>query len=50
VSGVLFVAFILWLVSLAVKSGKKPPMPTSKPYDEQEMLDEQDGRPLPPSQ
>lgn len=33
VSGVLFIALIFWLVSLAVKSGKKPPLPTTTPYD-----------------
>lgn len=33
VSGVLVVALIIWLVSLAVKSGKKAPMPTTTPYD-----------------
>ena len=35
VSGVLFIALVMWLVSLAVKSGKKLPTPTTTPYDEQ---------------
>ena len=43
VSGVLVVAGIVWLVSLAVKSGKKLPMPTTTPYDEQ--FDEHDAPP-----
>lgn len=43
VSGVLFIALVMWLVSLAVKSGKKLPLPTTKPYDEQ--FDEHDASP-----
>ena len=32
-SGILFLAVLMWLISRAVKSGKKAPLPTTNPYD-----------------
>jgi len=36
ISGVLTVVLAVWLISRAISSGKKPPTPTTRPYDDQD--------------